>query len=158
MTTVTIADGRRIELLDLDAVTPQQGLDLATAIADFLIRSGQIKDDVALSGPHLLQFLSEAADMAAQQAADAKATEEGRVIIKGHADVYSSKCFKRYVEVAVTEPYVHKVDLIINAKPGQSDDDLNTALEILDDQVAISAIAVDGDLVCTIDDITRLRP
>lgn len=60
--TVTISDGRQIVLDDLDAITPAQGLDLATAIADVLVRSGQIRDDVALSGPHLLQFLSEMGD------------------------------------------------------------------------------------------------
>lgn len=62
LTTVTITDGRQIVLDDLDQITPAQGLDLATAVADLLVRSGQIRDDVALSGPHLLQFLSEMAD------------------------------------------------------------------------------------------------
>lgn len=60
--TVTITDGRQIVLDDLDTITPEQGLDLATAIADVLVRSGQIRDDVALSGPHLMQFLSEMGD------------------------------------------------------------------------------------------------
>lgn len=60
--TVTIADGRRIVLDDLDQLTHEQGLDLATAAADVLVRSGQIRDDVALSGPHIMQFLSEMGD------------------------------------------------------------------------------------------------
>jgi len=60
--TVTITDGREIVLDDLDQISHQQGLDLATAVADVLIRSGQIRDDVALSGPHLMQFLSEMGD------------------------------------------------------------------------------------------------
>lgn len=67
LTPVIIEDGRTITLQDLDNVSPEQGLALATAIADFLVRAGHIRDDVSLSGPHLLQFLSEAADIAVQQ-------------------------------------------------------------------------------------------
>lgn len=59
---VKISDGRMIQLVDLDQVTPIQGLTLATAVADVLIRSGMTRDDVPLSGPHLLQFLSELGD------------------------------------------------------------------------------------------------
>ena len=156
--TVTIADGRKIVLDDLDAITPEQGLDLATGIADFLVRSGQIKDDVALSGPHLLQFLSEAADMAAQQAASAEAVEEGRIILKGRADTYSSKRFTRYVQMAVSEPYNHEVRFTVVAKPGQTDDDLTVALAIMQFPIVVNARLTKDGLECTTDDITRLRP
>jgi len=67
LTQTTISDGRTVTL-DIEPMTLDQQKQLATAIADFLVRSGQINTDVALSGPHLLQFLSEAGDMAAQQA------------------------------------------------------------------------------------------
>lgn len=72
LTTVTISDGRKVTLQDLDQITPEQGLHLATAIADFLVRSGGIRENAVLSGPHLLQFLSESADLAAQAALNAQ--------------------------------------------------------------------------------------
>ena len=62
ITEVKISDCRKIQLVDLDEVTPAQGLTLATAVADVLIRSGMTRDDVPLSGAHLLQFLSELGD------------------------------------------------------------------------------------------------
>src|SRR3546814_5406549 len=52
-----------------------QGLTLATAVADLLIRSGTTRDDVPLSGPQLLQFLSELGDHLAAQRVAADATE-----------------------------------------------------------------------------------
>jgi hypothetical protein len=67
ITTATISDGRTVTF-DIEPMTIDQQLALATAVADFLVRSGQINTDVALTGPHLLQFLSEAADMAEDQA------------------------------------------------------------------------------------------
>ena len=66
-TTVQSSDGRSIDLVDLDQIAASQGLALATAAADVLIRSGMIRDDVALDGPNLLQFLSELGDWLASQ-------------------------------------------------------------------------------------------
>ena len=67
LTQTQISDGRTVTL-DIEPMTAEQQLMLCTAVADFLIRSGQINADVALTGPHLLQFLSEAGDMAQDQA------------------------------------------------------------------------------------------
>lgn len=66
LTQTQISDGRTVTL-DIEPMTAEQQLMLCTAVADFLIRSGQISADVALTGPHLLQFLSEAGDMAQDQ-------------------------------------------------------------------------------------------
>jgi hypothetical protein len=66
LTETTISDGRNI-LLDLEPMNPDQQKQLVTAVADLLIRSSQIVPDIALSAPNLLQFLSEAADMAKEQ-------------------------------------------------------------------------------------------
>lgn len=81
--TVTIADGRRIDLVDIDAMSADQTLQLATAAADVLVRSGQIRDDASLTGPQLVMFLNELADWlasrpfeAASHAADAQAADE----------------------------------------------------------------------------------
>lgn len=65
---VQISDGRSVLLDDVDEMTADQGLMLATAVADLLIRSGQVRDDAALSGPHLVQFLGELADQIAPKA------------------------------------------------------------------------------------------
>ena len=67
LTQTTISDGRNV-VLDIEPMTIDQQKALATAVADLLIRSGQIRDDVALNPAQLLQFLSEAGDMAIQQA------------------------------------------------------------------------------------------
>lgn len=63
--TITLADGRKA-VLDIGLLTPRQGLALASAAADLLIRSGRIRDDVALDGPQLLQFMGELGDELAQ--------------------------------------------------------------------------------------------
>lgn len=47
-------------------MTPKQSLALASAAADLLIRSGRIRNDVALNGPQLLQFMGELGDELAQ--------------------------------------------------------------------------------------------
>lgn len=62
ITTAQISDGRDIQLVDLDQITHAQGLALATAAADVLIRSGMIRDDAPLDGPNILQFLGELGD------------------------------------------------------------------------------------------------
>lgn len=62
ITTTTISDGRAVTLVDLDNISPEQGLHLANAMADLLIRSGMIDPNAALSGPHLIQFTRELAD------------------------------------------------------------------------------------------------
>lgn len=67
LTNARISDGRDV-ILDIEPMSESQQKMLCTAIADFLIRSGQARDDVALNVPSLLQFLSEAGDMAQQQA------------------------------------------------------------------------------------------
>lgn len=66
MKTITLDDGRTV-VLDIDTISPDQGMALAEAVAAMLVRSGRIRDDVALSGPHLLQFLSELGDELAQR-------------------------------------------------------------------------------------------
>lgn len=66
MQKITIADGRTVTL-DIDTLSPEQGNMLAVAAADLLIRSGRIRDDVAMNGPQLLQFMSELGDELAQQ-------------------------------------------------------------------------------------------
>src|SRR3546814_14902592 len=66
---------REVALVDLDQMSQDQGLTLATAVADLLIRSGTTRDDVPLSGPQLLQFLSELGDHLAAQRVAADATE-----------------------------------------------------------------------------------
>lgn len=158
MTTVTIADGRKIELLDIESLSPEQTLSLATAMTDFLIRSGQIRDDVAIRAPQLVQFMGEAADMAAQERADAQAADDGRLVLKGSAEIFSSRRGMKYVELALSEPYDHSVRIVVNAKPGQDDDDLAIALAILQVPVVINASRTDDGLACTTDDIARLRP
>lgn len=65
--TVTISDGRRVDLVDVDAMSADQTLQIVTAVADVLVRSGQIRDDVALTGPHLVMFLNELADWIASR-------------------------------------------------------------------------------------------
>jgi hypothetical protein len=67
LTQTQISDGRTVTL-DIEPMTAEQQLMLCTAVADLLIRSGQIRAGSVFGGPHLLQFLSEAADMAEQQA------------------------------------------------------------------------------------------
>jgi hypothetical protein len=253
--TVQISDGRQVALDDLDAMTPDQGLQLATAVADVLIRSGHIRDDVALSGPHLLQFLSEMGDWLASQrpafvvtvtfdrdgpsetlgvfaskeaaaagvagwvveAAAAKGLavddaqretltrsvlrmsgfngqRHGRtggsdevalspirdalgwvdydiaevdavsgvpadpdvVTFRGSMSLYGSRSGLRYMEVVVSEPYDHEVRLDVEAKPGQSEDDLSDAIaELSSGTVVIVARKEDGRLRCTTDDLRR---
>lgn len=68
MLTDTKISDRRTITLDIEPMTVEQQTVMATAIADFLVRSGQVRTDVALSPVQLIQFLSEAADMAQQQA------------------------------------------------------------------------------------------
>src|SRR3546814_1583441 len=75
ITLVKISDMREVALVDLDQMSQDQGLTLATAVADLLIRSGTTRDDVPLSGPQLLQFLSELGDHLAAQRVAADATE-----------------------------------------------------------------------------------
>jgi hypothetical protein len=67
LTNAKISDGRDV-ILDIEPMDEHQQKMLCTAIADFLIRSGQARDDVAMNVPTLLQFLSEAGDMAQEQA------------------------------------------------------------------------------------------
>jgi hypothetical protein len=67
LTNAKISDGRDV-VLDIEPMSESQQKALCAGIADFLIRSGQIRDDVALNPAQLLQFLSEAGDMAVQQA------------------------------------------------------------------------------------------
>src|SRR3546814_13867138 len=75
ITLVKISDMREVALVDLDQMSQDQGLTLATAVADLLIRSGTTRDDVPLSGPQLLQFLSELGDHLAAPRVAADATE-----------------------------------------------------------------------------------
>jgi hypothetical protein len=53
--------------LDVGPMTETQKNELCKAVADFLVRSGQIRRDAVLTGPHLVQFLSEAADAAEER-------------------------------------------------------------------------------------------
>src|SRR3546814_16210517 len=70
ITLVKISDMREVALVDLDQMSQDQGLTLATAVADLLIRSGTPRDAVPLSGPQWLQFLSAlGAHLAAQRVA-----------------------------------------------------------------------------------------
>src|SRR3546814_17716965 len=70
-----ISDMREVALVERDQMSQDQGLTLATAVADLLIRSGTTRDDVPLSGPKLLQLLSELGDHLAAQRVAADATE-----------------------------------------------------------------------------------
>jgi len=72
MQKITLTDGRTATL-DIGAMSPEQGHMLAVAAADLLIRSGRIRDDVAMNGPQLLQFMSELGDELAQD-------NEGRLL------------------------------------------------------------------------------
>jgi hypothetical protein len=74
--TVTISDGRRVDLVDVDAMSADQTLRLATAAADVLVRSGQIRDDVALTGPQLVMFLNELGDWLASNPFNAASPAE----------------------------------------------------------------------------------
>jgi len=67
LTDTTISDGRTVTL-DLEPMSADQQKALATAVADFLIRSGRIHAGAAPNPAQLVQFLSEAADLAAEQA------------------------------------------------------------------------------------------
>lgn len=69
MQRITITDGREVTL-DMGPVSPEQGAMLAVAAVDLLLRSGRIRDDVALNGPQLLQFMSELGDELAERRAD----------------------------------------------------------------------------------------
>jgi hypothetical protein len=89
ITQVKISDMREIALVDLDQISPDQGLTLATAVADVLIRSGTTRDDVPLSGPHLLQFLSELGDLLAAQRAAADSTDRDDAFEEAIAGLYS---------------------------------------------------------------------
>lgn len=157
ITAVQISDGRSVNLVDVDNVTPHQGLALATAAADVLIRSGMTRDDVPLTGAHLLQFLSELGDCLAAQreAAPPVDADADSVTIRGEIQYGSSKCQLRFVDVYVPKPYNHEVQLTIEAKADQNDDDLTDAVVLLCDiPVTIVAKFQDGSLICTTDDIT----
>ncbi|MFZ3481986.1 hypothetical protein [Sphingomonas sp. 3-13AW] len=135
---------------DLDEATPDQVMALATAVADFLIRSGQIKDDVALSGPDMLQFLSEAADMAS--------SADKTVQIVGLVELEHSKRMLRYATVFASEPYAHEASIQIVGKPDQTEDTFYEELERrIQVPVSITARNEGGHLVCTTDDILPAR-
>lgn len=69
MQQITIMDGRTVTL-DIGTISPEQGEMLAVAAVDLLVRSGRIRDDVAINGPQLLQFMAELGDDLAQRCED----------------------------------------------------------------------------------------
>lgn len=106
-TAATAPSGRTVEL-DFVPMNEHQQKLLLVAAADLLVASGQIRDDVALSGPQILQFLSEAAEHAAGPKTVAL---EGVVVGGGLRDTHGAE--RRVLDVRVMAPWVHSVELIV---------------------------------------------
>jgi hypothetical protein len=72
MQQIELKDGRTVTIdIDTSSLSPIQTLMIISAAVDVLVRSGRIRDDVAINGPQLLQFLDELGDeLAATQSAD----------------------------------------------------------------------------------------
>jgi len=75
ITTTTTRDGQKVNLVDLDNITPPQAYALAEAMTDLLVRSGMIRADAPIDGPSLLQFAEELGDYLEQQAKAAAGNE-----------------------------------------------------------------------------------
>jgi hypothetical protein len=116
-TAATAPSGRTVELDFIPMNEHQQKL-LLVAATDLLVASGQIRSDVALSGPQILQFLSEAAEHAAGPKTVAL---EGAVVGGGLRDVQGQE--RRVVDLRVLSPYLQTVELIVenDGEPGDAD-------------------------------------
>lgn len=126
-TAMTSLTGRRIELDFVPLDQHQQKL-LLVAAADLLVASGQIRSDVALSGQQILQFLSEAAEMAAGPKTVAL---EGAVVGGGLRDSYGAE--RRILDIRVLSPYLQTVELILeNDVPDDEDSNQAAALALFD--------------------------
>lgn len=149
---VQISDGRTIAI-DLPILTEEQQLRLATGVADFLIRSGQIKDDVAMNPAQMLQFLGEAADQAAP---------EREMTFTGKIADFGMICGTHGIDVAVSEPYDHVVSITIEPARDQSVQSMRSATTPLSTfqkqgkTVTVTARLKDGNLTCHSHDITLL--
>lgn len=108
MTTAATAPSGRTVHLDFVPMTEHQQRLILVAAADLLVASGQIKDDVALSGPQILQFLSEAAE---QAAGPKTILLEGAVVGGGLRDTHGAE--RRVLDLRVMAPWVQSVELIV---------------------------------------------
>ena len=147
---VQISDGRTIAI-DLPLLDEGQQVALATGIADFLIRSGQINTDVAINPIQMIQFLSEAAD---QVAPEREMTFQGKI-----AD-FGMTCGTHGIDVSVIEPYDHVVSITIEPAKHQSVESMRSATAPLSTfqkqgkTVLVTARLKDGNLTCHSHDIT----
>ena len=77
------------------------------------------------------------------------------ILATGSLTTNGSKSGRRFLEMEVEEPYFHSLRFTLVAKDDQDDDDLALVLApLLDDgNVSVRLTQVNGDLICTTDDI-----
>ena len=103
----TAPTGRTVDLDFVPMDEHQQKLILVAA-TDLLMASGMIRADAVLSGPQILQFLSEAAEHAAGP--DTIALQAVGV---GGGRRHSLGADRRVLDLRVISPYLHSVELIV---------------------------------------------
>lgn len=146
---VQLSDGRTVAI-ELPVFSVDQQVRMATGIADFLIRSGQIRDDVVMNPAQLLQFLSEAAD---------KAAPEREITFTGKIADFGMVCGTHGIDVSVKEPYDHVVSIVIEPAKDQSVESMRSATAPLSTfqrqgkTVCVTARLKDGNLTCHSHDI-----
>lgn len=87
------------------------------------------------------------------------ASQPRQILVTGQMSVTGSKRGERYVEIDVSEPYLHQIQALVVARSDQDDDSLNDALDPFwdrDAQVAIRLTLKDGEATFTPDDISLL--
>lgn len=127
-TAATAPSGRTVELDFVPMNEHQQKLILVAA-ADLLVASGQIRSDVALSGPQILQFLSEAAEQAAGPNVVAL---EASIVGGGLRDIQGEE--RRVLDLRVLAPYLQTVELIVenDGVPGDRDENEKAAFAVFE--------------------------